>query len=80
MNIDTHMIITLLLIIVSCLFLSIGTTEHFSICLTPENRHYPISEPGWKNWWKNNQSKTNIESIGEDPLDKNIPPLTYDGI
>lgn len=80
MNIDTHIIITLLLIIVSCLFLSIGVSEQFSICLNPENRYYPIFESGWKNWWQNNQSKTNIESIGEEPLDKNIPNLTYDGI
>ena len=80
MNIDTHMIITLLLIIVSCLFLSIGIKEHFTTCVNPENRYYPISESGWKNWWRTNQSIANINSIGEEPLDKNIPPLTYDGI
>jgi hypothetical protein len=80
MNIDTHMIITFLFIIVSCLFLSIETTEHFSICTNPNNRYYPISESGWKHWWRTNQSIANINSIGEEPLDKNIPPLTYDGI
>lgn len=79
MNIDTHIIITFLLIIVSCLFLSTRVDEHFTICHNPENKFYPVQELGWKNWWRNNQSATNIE-IGDVILDRNIPNLSYDGI
>jgi len=79
MNIDIHIIITLLLIIASCLFISTRIEEHFysSINCISSNKEY---EPnmGWKNWWKKNQAN-NIE-FNSELLDKNIPELLYDGI